>query len=263
MLRCKSKQFFFYSHKIFLSQLHFILEIFVLLQAQKRCYFYSTIMRLHLNTTANNELIPFNYQQKLVGVLHKWLGEDNDEHGEVSLYSFSWLRGTKKEENGLVCPRGAKWFVSFYDEEKARMVLKSIRENPEMFSGLYITEIIIEETPNLSHRDLFYVGSPILVKRMDEKGVHEYGYNDAEANIQMTETLRNKMIKAGLEPDDSLEIKFDLTFEKKRQKLMWYRNISNMANVCPIIIKGKESTKQFAWNVGVGNCTGIGFGSIY
>lgn len=220
-------------------------------------------MRLHLNTTANNDLIPFNYQQKLVGVLHKWLGEDNDEHGEISLYSFSWLKDTKKDDNGLICPRGAKWFISFFDEEKVQMILKSIREDPEMFSGLFVKDVIIEETPNLSQRDLFYAGSPILVKRKDEKGLHEYSFNDAEANAQMVETLRNKMIKAGLEPDDSLEIKFDLTFEKKRQKLMWYKNISNLANVCPVIIKGKESTKQFAWNVGVGNCTGIGFGSIY
>jgi CRISPR/Cas system endoribonuclease Cas6 (RAMP superfamily) len=33
-------------------------------------------------------------------------------------------------------------------------------------------------------------------------------------------------------------------------------------NWCPIIIKGKPETKLFAWNVGLGNSTGIGFGAI-
>lgn len=54
-------------------------------------------MRLHLTTTSNTEIIPFEYQQKLVGVLHKWLGDANKEHGSLSLYSFSWLQNGKKK----------------------------------------------------------------------------------------------------------------------------------------------------------------------
>ena len=36
-------------------------------------------MRIHLISTENKEIVPFDYQQKLVGTLHKWLGENN--HG--------------------------------------------------------------------------------------------------------------------------------------------------------------------------------------
>ena len=36
--------------------------------------------------------IPFNYQPKLVGTLHKWLGP-NDIHGKLAMHSFSWLMG--------------------------------------------------------------------------------------------------------------------------------------------------------------------------
>ena len=43
-------------------------------------------MRLHIKTSQNQIKIPFDYQQKLTGVLHKWLGENNQEHGEISLY---------------------------------------------------------------------------------------------------------------------------------------------------------------------------------
>ena len=51
-------------------------------------------MRLHLKLTPNTEPIPFNYQHQLTGTLHKWLGQ-NDLHDKISLYSFSWLRGSK------------------------------------------------------------------------------------------------------------------------------------------------------------------------
>jgi CRISPR-associated endoribonuclease Cas6 len=41
-----------------------------------------------------------------------------------------------------------------------------------------------------------------------------------------------------------------------------YKGIANKANWCPVIIKGRPETKLFAWNVGLGNSTGIGFGAI-
>ena len=71
-------------------------------------------MRIHLSTSANNELVPFNYQQKLIGVLHRWLGT-NELHDKISLYSFSWLKGGKKDIKTdsifLMAPTGLSLFV--------------------------------------------------------------------------------------------------------------------------------------------------------
>ena len=71
------------------------------------------------------------------------------------------------------------------------------------------------------------------------------------------------MKEAGLEEDEKLDISFDLSYSKKKLKLVRYHGIGNKASLCPVVIKGKPETKQFIWNVGVGNCTGIGFGAIY
>ena len=71
------------------------------------------------------------------------------------------------------------------------------------------------------------------------------------------------MREAGLEEDETLDIKFDTSYNRKRFKLIHYRGIGNKANLCPVIIKAKPETKLFAWTVGIGNCTGIGFGAIY
>ena len=49
-------------------------------------------MRLHIITTSNTTIVPFNYQQKLIGTVHNWLGK-NELHDKISLYSFSWLKG--------------------------------------------------------------------------------------------------------------------------------------------------------------------------
>ncbi len=51
-------------------------------------------MRIKLQISANKELVPFNYQHLLTGTIHKRLG-NNQDHGAVSLYSFSNLTGSK------------------------------------------------------------------------------------------------------------------------------------------------------------------------
>lgn len=220
-------------------------------------------MRLHLQTTKNTMPLPFNYQQKLTGTIHKWLGNNNEEHGDISLYSFSWLQNTKVEHDYLNCPKGAKWFISLYDSQRAKNVIAQIRNNPEMFMGMFVDEVIIEDCPDLSDRELFFLGSPILIKRNEAGKTVEYGFDNPLAGKLLEDTLKTKMQKAGLDIDKTLHIEFDLSYTKKKKKLVWYDGISNKANMCPVIIQGKNETKQFAWNVGLGNCTGIGFGSIY
>lgn len=221
-------------------------------------------MRIHLRTTANTQIVPFNYQQKLVGTIHKWLGK-NELHDIMSLYSFSWLHNGKQIEKGFDFPNGAYWFISFYDNKKLKIIINEIRNFPEIFNGMSVTDISIEETPDFNSKEIFSLGSPIFLKRSfpgDLKNKH-YTFEDPESNNLMKETLLHKMHMAGLPTDETLEIGFDLTYEKKKIKYINYHNIRNKASLCPIYIKGTPETKAFAWNVGIGNSTGIGFGSIY
>jgi CRISPR-associated endoribonuclease Cas6 len=220
-------------------------------------------MRIHLITTPNRDIIPFDYQPKLVGTLNKWLGRNNDEHGNLSLYSFSWLNNGQITGNGFRFPNGAVWSISFYDEYRIKDIIRTIRESPDLFCGMFVTDVTIEETPDLSNRNRFLLSSPIHIQRSDGKNTRHFTFKDTEASNLMKETLERKMQAAGLDSDETLKIKFDLSYQQRKEKLVKYRNIKIKASMCPIIIEGTNVTKQFAWNVGVGNSTGIGFGSIY
>lgn len=222
-------------------------------------------MRLHFRTTPNTEPIPTDYFPKMVGVFHKWLGKNNDEHGKVSLYSFSSLFRTQLDRGKISCPHGAGFFISLYDESKAKTIIQSVLDAPEMFSGLIVTDLTIEEDKDLSDREIFYFASPIYVKTSDKdnKTTKEFTFDDPSSAEIMTDSLKTKMRIAGLPPDDSLEVKFDVSYSKKKHTVLWYRNISMRVNKCPVIIKGSPESKLFAWNVGIGNSTGIGLGAIY
>ena len=220
-------------------------------------------MRIHLKTTPNTSPVPFDYQQKLVGTIHKWIGQ-NTIHDKMSLYSFSWLNGGQKADDTLQFSDGASMFISFHDEQFIKQIIRTILDDPEMFCGMRVVAVNIVKDPDFTDCNYFLCASPIFIKRKLSDGTtKQYSFNDDEANLLMKETLVSKMQEAGMPMDDTLDIRFDMTYAKKRTKLVRYHGIGNKANLCPVFIQGNPETKLFAWNVGIGNCTGIGFGAIY
>lgn len=217
-------------------------------------------MRAHIKIKTGISILPFSHQNLLVGSIHKWLGW-NEAHGKLSLLSFSRLNGGKATKSGLRYDNEASFFLSAYDPELIKKLVAGIQTDNSMFNGLFVTEIILQEDPDLSDRELFFVASPVLIKRKVEERFDHIIYNDPRSNSCLKETLETKMNAVGI-TDDTFDIKFENTYPKAKTQLVTYNGIDNKANWCPVILKGKLETKLFAWNVGLGNSTGIGFGAI-
>lgn len=217
-------------------------------------------MRLYLRTTETVEVVPFNYQNILTGALHKWIGQNN-VHDNLSLYSFSWLNGGKALKNGLRFEQGAHFFISAHEKLLLNQIINGIRQDPEIAFGLIVNEIIIEEDPAFGEEHKFIASSPIFIKRRINDREKHFEYQEAESPALLTETLKNKLKKAGLN-DDGVSVQFDLDYSYPKIKVIYYNKIGNKVNICPVIIKGSPEQILFAWNVGIGNSTGIGFGAI-
>jgi len=217
-------------------------------------------MRLYLILTPNKELVPFNYQEKLVGAFHKWIGR-NRIHDDISLYSLSWLDGGKGYKKGLSFKSGACWFISSPDVAMIKRLIKNIQKDPVVAFGMVVKEVVLKETPNFPNRVRFNVSTPVFIKRtIGEREIH-YTFNDENVNQLLTETLKSKLKKAGL-AIDNIHVSFDVTYPKAKTKLITYKGIKNKANFCPVILEGSPEAIAFAWNVGIGNSTGIGFGAL-
>lgn len=217
-------------------------------------------MRIHLIIRSSDSIIPFNHQHLLTGTIHKWLGWNN-EHGSLSLYSFSQLSGCILSNDGFRIKSSTSIFFSSYDPILIKKMISGIQKDASMFNNLIVSDIIIEEDKDMSSRDLFFVASPIFIKRKIENREEHILFNDPRANTFLKETLMSKMEKVGL-IDESLNIYFDQNYPRASTKKISYKNIENRCSWCPILIEGSPETKQFAWNVGLGNSTGIGFGAI-
>lgn len=218
-------------------------------------------MRLYIKILEAQERVDFNYQPLLTGCFHKWLGRDNLEHGKMSLYSFSWLQNVDVLKNGIKIKNGSHFFLSFHDQSLVKTVVRNIIDNPEMFSGAKVFDIRIQETPVFSSKERFLLASPVLVKRFDKEKETHYTYMEEITDEYLTETLKNKAGIAGLDAMDT-RVYFDRSYHAPKTKIISYKGVKNRVNICPVIVEGSPEMVAFAWNVGIGNSTGIGFGAL-
>lgn len=226
-------------------------------------------MRLYLELSPATHPVFFNYQKALVGVFHNWLG-DNKLHDGLSLYSISWLTGGKARNGALIFPEGAKWFISSPDRSLIKILVDGIFREPEIkLGGMKVQGMTMRETPDFGTERQFFVNSPILVKKSGDSNNHHFTYDQPEADEIMTNTLLHKLTKAGM-GDKKVQVQFDRNYRGAKTKLIHYgrddnngnKGIGNRANLCPVILKGDPEAISFAWDVGVGSSTGIGFGAL-
>lgn len=207
----------------------------------------------------SRQILPFDYQHELVRTFHRWLPE-NDIHDDISLYSLSWLHGAKATDGGLMFPQGATWSVGFHDERVAKHLLIGVLRHPETTFGMKTIDAQIIETPEFPTEKRFALASPALIKYFDGSTIKHLTFEDERADEVMTATMRTKLHTAVL--SDDISIRFDRSYSGAKTKVVNIKGVGNRANVCPVIIQGAPESVGFAWTVGVGHCTGAGFGAI-
>lgn len=219
-------------------------------------------MRLYIRLSKNRQVIPFSYQQLLTGTIHKWIGHLNEEHGKPSLYSFSWLQNTRAEKNGIHLNQDAYFFISAYDTNLIKRITKGILSDPSTFFGSRVIDVQIKEAPAFSSEERFFLNSPILLRQKDELGKTKHiTFHDEEFDSLLTKNLKSKLRKANLS-EDNVFVGLDKSYPTPQTKLINYKGIENKTTLAPVIIKGSPEQISFAWTVGLGESTGIGFGSI-
>jgi CRISPR-associated endoribonuclease Cas6 len=216
-------------------------------------------MRINLKLTPNTEPVPFSYQGHLVERFHSWLGE-NKVHDDLSLYSLSWLWGSRPTKKGFNFRYGSDWFISAYDDDLIKKLIDSIMKNPMFAFGMSVQELSMQMTPNFEEKAYFKVASPVFIKRNIDDEQKFYYHSDKEANQLLTETLQNKLKKAKLNTD--VQVRFDENYRNPQISGTVYKGNRKKGSVCPVIVEGSAEAVAFAWNVGIGNGTGMGFGAL-
>jgi len=221
-------------------------------------------MRLNLTLSPNTDPVPFNHLHQLTGALHKWLGADNDYHDGISLYSVGWLRGASVRDGQLHFPNGARWRISFHDDAAPKDLLRGILQDPSVQYGMTVTEVQEQTAPAFEPPTRFEVDGPVITRTRREDGSRKYLlFSDEAAAASLTATLRTKLREAGLgDAAPSTSVRFDRSYDGARTKVTEVKGIQHKGSICPVIVEGPVHAVECAWNVGVGELTGCGFGAL-
>lgn len=218
-------------------------------------------MRLYIKLSKNKTVVPFSYQHFLTGVVQKWIGPNNEEHGKSGLFSFSWLQNTEAIRNGLMLKNNAYFFISAYNTDLIKKIVKGIVSDPKMFCGIKAIDVQIKTTPMFTYEERFFMNSPILIRQKIGNQWKYLTYLDEDFEFVLTENLKGKLKAASISAD-GVSVELDKSYAFPQTKLVDYKGINNKTTLAPIIIKGTPEQIALAWEAGLGNSTGIGFGSI-
>ena len=175
-----------------------------------------------------------------------------------------WGRGEQRKEAWTLL-RESSFCFSTPDTSLLQQLVGNIQEYPRIDWGMEVSELYLRRTPDFGSHFRFFPQSPILIQRdvqTDSGWNKQFFYPKDEVSDQyLTETLRRKLIAAG-KGDLSVQVRFDRSYARIRTKAATYRGITSRGSICPVIVEGDPKAVAFAWEVGVGNSTGIGWGAL-
>lgn len=221
-------------------------------------------MRIKINFKGQTNL-PFSNQHLVNSYIHKCLGNNNMYHNSKSDYNISFLMGGKMNEDKktLYYNNNAYIIVSSLNTEFLNNLLIGIINNQNFGELTFSTVDYINET--------FYDGwnhfrtlSPFLIKEYTDKKNYTFlTINDNDFKNKVKEYLIKKLIKI----DSSLKMNdFDVIINNHpghKIKKILIKNVINHANMCHISIFTNKKVAELLYNIGIGQSTGSGFGTIY
>lgn len=221
-------------------------------------------MKIRVQFSGNTETLPFNYSYRLCGLFHHWLGV-NDLHGKISLYSLGWLKGRAAvQDGGLNFIGGAAWDIGIHNSGISEQLIRGLLLKDFVFHGMRIRRVDRLSPPDFKEKNhRFLAGSPIFLRKLEDDGNRTHViYNDPESDNILNRIIHKKADEAGFDSGKKLNMKFDRSYRNPKTKLVEIKGIKNRASVCPVIAEGPPEALEFLWEVGAGELTGVGFGSL-
>lgn len=246
-------------------------------------------MRIKINFSANTSIVP-NNNRVVLEYLHRCLGRDNEYHDKRSEYSVSHLYGgeiCKDNPKNINYPNGGYFTISSQDKDFINNFLLGLIKNPILSNGMMFSKIDHIKESFLDGWNHFCSLSPFIIK--NNNGIDNYSFMTLDGEYKRIEgkwqllnnkdynfedVVKNYLIKKLSKINSNIDlsdfkVKIDeldkngIKHNKHKVKKVYVNNVLNFANQCQISIYCNKKTAELIYNLGIGQSTGAGFGTIY
>jgi len=210
------------------------------------------------------DILPINNQHLLNSYVHNCLGRNNKYHDAANDYSISFLSGGKKEgKDELLYEDNAFFTVSSLDEKFINDFLLGVLNNQKFNENLSFDNVEQINEKFYNGWNYFLTLSPFLIKYHNGEKYTFLELDDKNLNEKLKKNLINKLSKIDKTLDlADFDIKVNLDNFHKIKRIM-IKNVLNVSNLCYINIFTNKKVAELLYNIGIGQSTGSGFGTIY
>ena len=216
-------------------------------------------MRLKIKFEKGNRPFPSSTQDAILGYINSILGENNSYHGKFSDYNVSDLQGEKTidDEHRIIYPNGSHIYISSPNME---FLTKFLMDGHKyQLNDMNVKSIEVEPIHVNSNYDIIRTYSPILIKKDDK----QITFEDDDFIQILTDKSRKKLIHNGISLSDANTLTLEL-FHPENAKVQKRRvhNLVNVGSHVMLLVKGKPNVRKKLYQLGLGYCTGCGFGFV-
>lgn len=222
-------------------------------------------MRIKINLSKSTHTLPIVNNFITTSFINKCLGESNEFHDSKNDYCISTIIGGKliKGTTDLSFENGGYFTITSNNNDFFGRILTKIYSF-EFYNDIKITGIDFIEETFYNGWNYFKTLTPFIIKDYSDK--HTYNFitlNDDDFSLK----VKNYLIKKLSKIDNTLDLKdFDVVInkhDKHKVKRIVTKNVKNLANQCQINIHTNKKVAELIYNIGLGQSTGYGFGTIF
>lgn len=222
-------------------------------------------MRIKVLLSPTNKELPIQNQIIVNSFIHKALGLNNPYHDSKNNYSVSSLQGGKwiPNTNNISFKNGGYITISSLDIKFIDSIVIGLYKTP-FFENISVNDIEFIDEQFYDGWNHFATLSPFLVKEYSSKEKYKFlTLNDDNFEMKLKSYLINKISKINPKLDlTDFDIKIEDKSKGKIKKIM-VKNVINHANQIQLSIQCNKQVAELLYNIGIGQSTGSGFGTIY
>ena len=196
------------------------------------------------------------------GFINRCLGKENKYHGHFSNYCVSTMQGGKMNIEGIIFfSDGGYIQVSSSDKDFINDLVSGIVTNSDNLSigSLQYKSIDIDEFRPFKEYDIICTISPLY---LSNKG-RSLTFKDDNFIEVLTEKSRKKLIHNGLSERVANTLSFNLFHpENAKTKMIEIGKQKNICSQIMLYVKGNKKARVMLYEMGLGKCTGFGFGAV-
>jgi CRISPR-associated endoribonuclease Cas6 len=250
-------------------------------------------LRIYLETEKMVR-VPIDHHNQMRGVIYRLLGVSDatfaqhihDEgYGEgerkLKYFTFSLLRVPRslrrlepRTDTLAIAPGRVEWWISSPMEDFLHHEVQGLLASGQMLqvgtASFRVTGVEAHPTPTFANSARFVCLTPIIASLPDPDGRSTARYLTHEQPEAFSEAVRHNLLRKheflhGTPPEDtSLTLTFDPDYiaAHRTTKLRKIREICVRGVEAPFTLEGSPALIQTAWECGLGEKTGCGFGMI-